>query len=338
MNIKFTAIAAAALAFSAVANAGNYKLTVPYTADEDGAMVFLVNYDSGEKIDSVMVHDAKAVFEGTVAKPVLARVVMDGKRSGVFVLEDGTLTMDTPYSVTGSPLNDRMKAIQEKISGIAARFNDARGKNDQAAGEAIYKEYQDYLQQTMVENSDNPIGVNMFLETAYELSPEEFDAALAKYPQFKSSKRVQKLIAANQAKAATKAGAMFTDFEVTYDGKTHKLSDVVGKGTPVLVDFWASWCGPCRREMPNLKKIYHTYGNKLKVLGVAVWDEPDASLKAVKDMSLPWEVWVNGQTAPTDAYGISGIPCIVVFNGDGSIAFRDKVGEDLTAALQSLIK
>ena len=118
-------------------------------------------------------------------------------------------------------------------------------------------------------------------------------------------------IANNNAKLATQPGAKFTDFEVTYDGKTHRLSDVVGKGKPVLVDFWASWCGPCRREMPNLKAINEKYGDRLKVLGVAVWDEPDDTLKAVKELGLPWEIWVNGKTAPTDAYGINGSVCLV---------------------------
>lgn len=81
----------------------------------------------------------------------------------------------------------------------------------------------------------------------------------------------------------TAPGQMFTDFSVKMsNGKTVKLSDYVGKGDYVVLDFFASWCGPCRREMPTLKGIYEKYNGKgLKVVGLAVWDEPADTKKCV---------------------------------------------------------
>ena len=71
-----------------------------------------------------------------------------------------------------------------------------------------------------------------------------------------------------------------TTSQLAEDGVVTKLSDYAGKGNYLLVDFWASWCGPCRREIPVIKEIYEKYKSQgLSVLGVAVWDKPDDTMR-----------------------------------------------------------
>lgn len=139
--------------------------------------------------------------------------------------------------------------------------------------------------------------------------------------------------------AETSEGKMFKDFSAEYNGKTTKLSDYVGKGKYVLVDFWASWCGPCKAEIPNLIKVYNTYkGDKFEVLGVATWDKPDATLKSIESLGIPYPQMLNAQNAGSDAYGITGIPQIILFGPDGKILRRNLRGEQIEKTIKELVK
>ena len=128
---------------------------------------------------------------------------------------------------------------------------------------------------------------------------------------------------------------MFKDFAVEYDGKTTRLSDYVGRGKYVLVDFWASWCGPCRQEIPNLISLYEKYKDKeFLVLGVAVQDNPEASLKAIDEMQIPYPQILNTQKIATNLYGIDIIPETILFAPDGTILARGLHGEEIEQQLQ----
>ena len=140
---------------------------------------------------------------------------------------------------------------------------------------------------------------------------------------------------------STEEGAMFTDFEATQpDGSIAKLSDYVGKGKYILVDFWASWCGPCKREIPNIKAAYDKYaGEKFDVLSVAVWDKPEDTAKAAAEHGVVWNQIVNAGKVPTDIYGIEGIPHLILFGPDGVILKRGEAlrGEGLDKVLSTIL-
>ena len=150
----------------------------------------------------------------------------------------------------------------------------------------------------------------------------------------KAEPRVKAMRQAIDASSKTAEGMMFTDFEV--DGV--KFSDFIGKGKFVLVDFWASWCGPCRREMPNLRNVYEKYyGDKFDMLSVAVWDKLEDTIQAAKEENIVWGQIMNAQRIPTELYGIQGIPHIILFGPDGTILKRnlrgDAIGEAVAEAL-----
>ncbi len=331
MLLMSAAVALTACA-GAAASDGGYTLTLPLSPEDDDATVFIVNYDNGAKIDSVTVEDGRAVFKGSVDEPVMARLTMDGQRMGTFILENGDLTM-VPQKGISSPLNDKLNAIQQELSAIVQQYRALPDDSaSMARGAELEKQYNDIVEKTIVENAGNPVGYYFFMNKAYEYSLPELKDALEKYPAFKKYERVNKLVEAAENKARTQPGNKFVDFEIANDSTVQRLSDYVGKGKYVLVDFWASWCGPCIRETKVIKEILQEYGPKgLQVLGVAVWDEPQNTLDAIEKHQLPWPQILNAQTVPTDLYGISGIPCIILFGPDGTIISRDKQDAELKA-------
>ena len=118
-------------------------------------------------------------------------------------------------------------------------------------------------------------------------------------------------------------GDRFRDFAVEYDGKTTHLSDYVGRGKYVLVDFWASWCGPCRAGIPKIIALHEKYKDRnFTALGVAVKDKPEATLRAVKDDSIPYPQILNSQAVASELYGIDAIPELILFAPDGTILVR----------------
>lgn len=315
---KMFFVAAAACVCMAASAQYPYKVIAPLPDVEDGDSAVLVNYDTGEGIDTVVISDHTAVFRGELDEPYMVRILANGNRMGSFILEQGTCALNPKeHVVKGAYLNDKLNAIYAEL--------------EAAEPDAVTE----LLLQAIDDNADNPIGYCLFLEYCYMADAADIMAALDKYPDMKKYARVQKQMAGVGRKLATSGGRPYVDFEVEYDGKTYKLSDYVGRGKPVLVDFWASWCRPCMQEINGtLKDIYAEYAEKgLDVLGVAVWDEPQNTEAAIKRAEIPWPCILNAQTISTDAYGISGIPCIILFAPDGTIVCRDLQGDALKQAV-----
>lgn len=331
MKFKHTLTVAAALAAAICASAEPFKVIAPLSPDDDGAMARLVNYDTGATIDSVLVSDQAAVFTGEIDEPVLARVAIEGSRQPVFILESGTISFKRDGSgAFGTMLNDELRKIGDSLGEITVQYRQAQ---TEAQAAAAYTKYMATLDSATKANADNALGYFLFLNgDASQMKAAELEALLAANPSFGKYERAKKILAMAKTREATQEGGKFIDFEVTYDGKTSKLSDHVGKGHYTLVDFWASWCNPCIRQTVVLKDIYNKYKDKgLEVLGVAVWDKPEDTKRAIKEHDLPWECIIDAQTIPTDLYGISGIPCIILFGPDGTILSRDKQDDDLRA-------
>ena len=129
----------------------------------------------------------------------------------------------------------------------------------------------------------------------------------------------------------------FTDFKAEYNGKVQHLSDYVGKGQHVLAVFWASWCPPCRKEIPHMIEIHNKYKDKnFTVLGIPTNDKPENSKKIIAQMGVPYPQMLNAQGAGAMAYGINSIPYLILFSPDGKIIARGNTIENLEEILSKL--
>jgi len=337
MNLKnISLLCAGMLAMSActMKAQSNYTVTIPVAPEKNNTMAYLFDWDSSQKVDSVLVADGKVKFSGTVATPFIGRLVLDGARGPVFIVEPGNVSLSSEMVASGTPLNDKMEAYNKRRNAIVTEFQtlDQNDSTQMARGKALEAEYMALPDKAYKENKGNIVGLFWFLQEVYDMDLDvaRLDALIADDPALAASKRVESIRNNLVAKASTCEGKHYKDFTVSYNGKEEKLSDYVKPGQYTLVDFWASWCGPCIRQTKVIKELYNKYKDKsLAVVGVAVWDEPDNTLKAIKNHDLQWPCIINAQTIPTDLYGISGIPCIILIDPEGIIVSRDKQSQAL---------
>lgn len=241
-------------------------------------------------------------------------------------MQEKSMSIQDEFRIhAGSISSDDTLTEQEKEDSLRANY------------EYYFGMYNDYNRRLAAENADNFVGLAALINIAPVLAEEELEEYIGNLaPELQENDEIIAMKNILEAKKATAEGTMFKDFTIEdSDGKTVSLSDYVGKGKYMLVDFWASWCGPCKAEIPNIKAVYDKYGgDKFDVLSVAVWDRsPKDSKDTAAFYGVNWNQIVNAGAIPTELYGIEGIPHIILFGPDGTILARDLREEGIEEAV-----
>ena len=264
-------------------------------------------------------------------------------RSAQFILDGSRVSID--FTTEEKPLCAKGKGANEAYAEYVRWNADYRSRYPAAPVEerpALMDEYRDKMKEIAAANN-NVLGLIAVKSLKPLLDPTEMREFVAGLdPAISEDEGILSMLEIVAAQEATSPGKMFIDFEITQpDGTVKKLSDYVGKGKYILADFWASWCGPCRREIPNLKNVYSKFhGEQFDIVSVAVWDKPENTLKAIAEEEMPWNQIIDCQKIPGELYGIEGIPEMILFGPDGTILNRggELRGDRMEPAIAKYIK
>jgi len=229
---------------------------------------------------------------------------------------------------------------QKRISDSTSVSKEVKDSLMEIYMDKTQKEYSAYNMNILKVNKNNYLTLIALQNVAYDMKDSQRDSLFNTLDTtVTSNKFVVGMKKAMAARAVTAEGMKFKDFTVIQaPGDTVEFSKYVGNGKYMLVDFWASWCGPCKREIPNVKAVYEKYhGDKFDVLSVAVWDQPMATRDTAAHYGISWNQMTNAQRIPTEIYGIEGIPHIILFGPDGTILKRDLRGKDIEKAVSKYV-
>lgn len=328
-----------------------YTVEGIYTA-ENGTPVHLIDLDKGDTLAVTSVQDNRFSFTGKTDAPRYV-YVGQGRERIRFILEPGTVTADIDERTSGgTPMVDAYNAFHTRFYRYDALRNQERkalgDMEAQALNEAWaaldrkYAGLQGDLTDSLVRlNRDNLLGA-LALD---DLATKDTARFMALYRDMSPAMQEFFMLRGDRddivLRSRTAPGKMFTDYLVkggNPDGTDVRLSDYVGKGKYILLDHWASWCGPCIAEMPYLKKTWEAFaGDRFDIVSIAVSDKREDTVGALARLDMPWNQILDGQKIPSDLYNISAIPHLILFAPDGTILQRGLRGEQIYATVAQLL-
>ncbi len=314
-------------------------------------------------IDSTQIEQGNFTFTGNISSPEMYYLKIDNKKelinffaeaSEIFI--KGHIDSLNQIYVTGSETQNQLntagyqlKSFAERQQELYKQYLEARNNKDETLiaeignkWDQLTNEKNEKIKEIVAENSSNVVGPFLVLENLlHVLSFEELKSITDNFDaSIKDSKYVKKLKERVETLSKVQIGKTAPDFTLdTPEGKSLSLSSL--KGKYLLIDFWASWCAPCRQENPQVVKLYNDYKDKnFTILGVSLDTEKENWTKAIEDDGLTWhhvsdlQGWDN---AAADLYGVRSIPHTVLLDPEQKIIAKNLRGEELRNKISELL-
>lgn len=342
----------------AISCKNNKEFSISGKVENAGDIKKVLLYETDQLIDSAFLNESSEFKFRRVSSDANFYTMAIGEKNFLIVAKNGDEldfhtnyadTTDT-YSIKGSEDSEKIRDFN-KISNefgqiykqIQSDYTNLMNQNP-AAKDSIYNALMPKFQANMdkysamafkfvQDNKDNLAG----FFAAGTMDQNKYEKELISYaeeikPKFPNNKAVQSFVTKMMQIKPVSVGQMAPDFELPDPaGKPIKLSDL--KGKYILLDFWASWCAPCREENPNIVKQYNTYKDKgFTILGVSLDDDKGAWMKAIEDDKLSWahvsdlKRW-DSQVA--NQFRVEGIPASFILDPTGKIVAKNLRGSDL---------
>lgn len=339
--------------------AQNFKIDGTSEGLGNGTWLYL-KPDPNLPLDSVQIQNNKFSFSGRLAEEASNAILFTAKYSNYvfFWLENKSITIDVKNGefkkaiITGSQtqneehkrskVKEPNRKLQDSLTQLLTVVKDDVGKKELKEKLNAARNAEKELDINYVKNSPNSIIAANLLSIysstwGKEKSSELYQNLSPKMKKTSYGKTINDFITFNKE---IKIGGKFVDFEqLNSKGKKVKLSGI--KGKYILLEFWGSWCGPCREENPNLVKTYNAYNSKgFEILGVAADNNKEQWLKAIKDDQLPWENVSDLKGDKNTAaliYSISAYPTNFLIDEKGIIIAKNLRGDALNKKLQELL-
>ena len=327
-------------------------------------MIYLQKNDAGTwtKLDSTNIKEGKFSFKGNVATPEMWYLTFKGTQLLLpFFVENSTIDL-TVYTdsiessvVTGSATHDIYKKylgkadnLNKKMDDVYTEYKKAREINDTASmnkldaqSTELDKEMKKMIVDFAKENKTSVVAPYLILKNSWQFElPELEDISATFDTNLRGSSYFQSVMTRIDVLKKVAIGQPAVEFTMNDSlGNPVALSSFRGKY--LLIDFWASWCSPCRGENPNVVRAYQGYNTKgFDVLGVSFDKNRAKWIQATKDDNLTWthvsdlQYWGN---AAGKLYGINSIPSNVLLDRDQKIIAKNLRGEDLQKKLAELL-
>lgn len=358
-----------ALGLSLAGCNGKYEIAGETSLLPDGTLLLLqkLNQERFEIIDSTVVNGGRFAFHGRQREPAVAILVPDNERASTFpplllALQPGTIqvSIDSVTQIGGTPLNDRLQAYEERRQSFDRQMQTIARQylNDYLSGrltnsgflalkqnfEIEQKGLEKITREYIAANTDNVTSVYLFLQNSFLFTPDEQRQLIANAaPAFRKNAAIRK-VARMLARLKNVAPDMpYIDLPLqTPDGHEASLSQYIGKGRYVLLDFWASWCPPCQRQTPYLKQLYNRYDKqRFSIVGISLDTDRSDWLDYVRAHQMNWPQLGDPKGWDSEAilsYVIQGIPHLVLIGPDGRIVANNPSESELNTLLSTRLK
>jgi thiol-disulfide isomerase/thioredoxin len=272
------------------------------------------------------------------------------------------LAADTPTAtLSAAPertaLENDLQTLVEKIRGKLSAGAAASGETGGVSADAFTDELKAFDQLLVAYKDEKPerrAQVLVYKGVLYLQVFSDYDAAAAAFRQLKADfpetpqanqvdatlQAIEMQQAAQKVQGQLAVGAPFPDFEEK-DLSGQPLSVAKFKGSVVLVDFWATWCGPCVADMPDLIELYKKYHPRgFEIIGVSLDREESALKSYLEKNQITWPQYFDGQfwdNKLSRRYGVTSIPFTILVDGEGRIVGKNLRGPELAAAVAKLL-